>query len=105
MECGEGTSIFQGWISDNHVASAQILQGTSIFQGWINDNHVASAQILLKQQFPQLGGLDFTLKQETKSLKPLLPNSLQVIHVDGNHWAAASTVNCKREDIMIYTAV
>ena len=68
-------------------------------EGWINDNHVASAQILLK------GGLDFTLKQETKSLKPLLPNSLQVIHVDGNHWAAASTVNCKREDIMIYDSL
>ena len=72
---------------------------------WINDNHVASTQILLKQQFLQLGGLDFTLKQETKSLKPLLPNSLQVIHVDGNHWAAASTVNCKREDIMIYDSL
>ena len=74
-------------------------------EGWINDNHVASAQILRKEQFPHLGGLDFTLKQETKSLKPLLPNSLQVIHDDGNHWAAASTVNCKREDMTHYTAV
>ncbi len=71
---------------------------------WINDNHVAVSQILLKQQFPQLGGLDFTLKQETR-LKPLLPNSLQVIHLDNNHWAAASTVNCKTEDIILYDSI
>ena len=62
---------------------------------WINDNHIASAQILLKLQFTQLGGLDFTLKQENGSLNILSPNSLQVIYINGNHWAVVSTVHCK----------
>lgn len=65
---------------------------------------MSCATILLRQQFPDFGGLAFTVRQQ--SLKPLQPRSLQILHLDGNHWAAASTVNCTREtDILLYDSV
>lgn len=69
---------------------------------WLNDNHITCAQILLKHQFSQYGGLQCTVLQQTKSLKPLQADSLQILHTRGNHWIAVSTVSCTTEDITVY---
>ena len=71
---------------------------------WLNDNHMTCAQMLLKSQFPQYGGLQCTvLQQSIETLKPLLPNSLQIVHSHGNHWIAISTVNCETgTDLCLY---
>ena len=66
---------------------------------WLNDNHMTCAQKLIKNQFPQYNGLQNTILQQTKFLKPLLKNSLQILHTgenenNRNHWIAVSTVNC-----------
>ena len=62
------------------------------------------AQMLLKSQFPQYGGLQCTvLQQSIETLKPLLPNSLQIVHSHGNHWIAISIVNCETgTDLCLY---
>ena len=69
---------------------------------WLNDNHITCAQILLKCQFSQYGGLRCTVLQQTKSLKLLQADSLQILHTRGNHWIAVSTVNCTTGDITVY---
>ena len=74
---------------------------------WLNDNHMTCAQKLIKNQFPQYNGLQNTILQQTKFLKPLL-KSLQILHTgetenNRNHWIAVSTVNYnKKEDIIVY---
>ena len=62
------------------------------------------AQLLLKHQFPQYGGLYCTVLQQSKSLRPLSGQSLQILHTHGNHWIAVSTVNIEPdvEDIIVY---
>ena len=69
---------------------------------WLNDTHITCAQTLLEHQFPQYGGLQCTVLQQTKSLKSLPAESLQILHTRSNHWIAVSTVNCTKEDITVY---
>ena len=64
---------------------------------WLNDNHITCAQNLLKELFPEFGGLESTIKQQAGALKPLPLQGLQISHIDGNHWIAAPTVNCPHE--------
>ena len=58
----------------------------------LNDNHINAAQLLIKQSFPELGGL-----QNTFSKIPLEHSAtsmvVQIIHVNNNHWAALSSFN------------
>ena len=51
---------------------------------WLNDNHMTCTQKLIKNQFPQYNGLQNTILQQTKFLKPLLKNSLQIFHTGEN---------------------
>jgi hypothetical protein len=69
---------------------------------WLNDTHMTCAQTLLKHLFPQYGGLQCTVLQQTKSLKPLPEESLQILHTRGNHWIAVSTVNCTTVEVTVY---
>ena len=61
---------------------------------WLNDAHMSVFQYLLKTQFPQLNGLRSVLTQNLKntSLRPLPKDSIQILHVNGNHWIAVSTM-------------
>lgn len=74
---------------------------------WLNDYHIACAQTLLKSQFPQLGGLQPTIGQG-KYLKqlPMDCDSIQVLFIAGNHWAAVSTMNCaKGKELVFYDSL
>ena len=74
---------------------------------WLNDYHIACAQTLLKSQFPQLGGLQPTIGQE-KYLKqlPMDCDSIQVLFIARNHWAAVSTMNCaKGKELVFYDSL
>ena len=57
----------------------------------LSDLHINASQELLKEQFKHINGLQSTLFQ----LKRPLANTsdiLQIIHVNGNHWAVVSTI-------------
>ena len=76
---------------------------------WLNDNHMLCAQRLLQRQFPQLGGLKPTSLQLVGPLKPFPSESqsLQILHVNRDHWIAVSTVGCTAdtddsEDIIVF---
>ena len=53
---------------------------------------MGALQALLKSQFPHFGGLrDPILQLSEKTKLSLCPGSLQILHVDGNHWITVST--------------
>lgn len=101
----EAQSGSEVWIKLGHFFMYKSDQTVLLNQDkWLNDNHVSCAIILLKQQFPDFGGLAFTLKQQ--SLKPIESQSLQILLIYGNHWVAASTVNCTSDtDILLYDSL
>ena len=75
---------------------------------WLSDLHINAVQILLKQQFPQIGGLQNTVLLQSRShIKPFQSGvrSLQVVHINNNHWVVASTINCENADITIYDSL
>lgn len=78
---------------------------------WLNDNHVAVAQLLLKKQFPHITGLQPPVLQQAGPLKalPQGSQSLQILHVDDNHWLAVSTVDSSNDkteyDITVYDSI
>jgi len=54
------------------------------------DRHVNFAQRLLKGMFPEINGLRLTLLQDKEHKEPTM-NSMQILHVNGNHWVCAAT--------------
>ena len=61
--------------------------------GELNDKHINFAQSILKTQFEGIAGLQSTLLL-SELQTPLPLGALQIVHVRGNHWIAASTVGC-----------
>ena len=80
---------------------------------WLSDLHINAVQILLKQQYPQIGGLqNVVLLQSSKSTKPFTTSSHgspQVVPVNNNHWIVVSTLNCSTvtadHDITVYDSL
>ena len=76
----------------------KLLRQTSILTSseWLNDQHIDVAQTLIKQQYPHNHGLKPTILQGRNVLPK---DSLQILHIDGAHWVAASTFDTGDEDI------
>ena len=57
-------------------------------------------QSLLKTQFLHFNGLEDTvlLFHEDKKCGPICPETVQILHVDGNHWITVYFLGCKNGD-------
>ena len=66
---------------------------------WLSDAHMNAVQLLLKVQFPRINGLECTLKA---TCKPLSLGSLQILHVNGDHWITVTTCDCDGADIIVF---
>ena len=68
--------------------------------------NTASTCSLLKKQFPDFGGLQTTLLQQSSRALSQCNNAIQVIHLpDRKHWAVISTVDCDNNTIKYYSKV
>ena len=56
----------------------------------LTDKHINFAQRLLKLSFPEINLLRLTVVQD-KGYKEPTTNSIQILHVNGNHWICAAT--------------
>ena len=66
-----------------------------IMSAELSDRHINLAQKILKEQFPNLNGLNSTLLQlkQQKLTEDMVNNKLQIIHCsERHHWVTASTV-------------
>ena len=59
----------------------------------LDDMHMNVAQLLLKQSFPELGGLQNVLVNSKTPLKNSETGLVQILYVNNNHWAALSYFN------------
>ena len=71
--------------------------------GELNDKHINFAQSILKTQFEGIAGLQSTLLL-SELQTPLPLGALQIVHVRGNHWIAASTVGCV-DKVCVYNSL
>ena len=73
--------------------------------GELTDKHIQMAQYLIKCQFPLVGGLQNTLKQQ-QFVIGCTANTMQVIHCNRRkHWIIASTKGCPAGVIKVYDTI
>ena len=66
----------------------------------VNDGtHLSAMQCFLKEQFLQIKGLE-----DIALVRKILPESVQVLHVNVNHWLTVSTLNSS-VDVTIYDSL
>ena len=66
----------------------------------LTDKHINYAQRILKSMFPAINGLRLTLLQD-KPHKNSTSNSIQILHINGDHWVCATTVGTKKQ-VLVY---
>lgn len=66
----------------------------------LTGSQITVAQSLLKTQFPHFSGLEDTLFlfHDKRKHGPIFPETVQILHVDGNHWILVSSLGCKNKD-------
>ena len=71
----------------------------------LSDLDINAAQRILKQQFPNVNGLESTLYQikERKLTENQVKNKIQIIHcLHKEHWIVATTVGCEANVVKVY---
>jgi len=70
---------------------------------WLWGTHLSAVQLLLKQQFPDIKGLEdctFVLHEGNT----LVPGSVQILHVNSSHWLTVSTMD-PDSDVTVYDSL
>lgn len=74
----------------------------------LTDKYINLAQRILKEQFPELNGLNSTLLQlkQQRLTEAMVKNRLQIIFCpERHHWITASTVKCVPGVISLFKSV
>ena len=69
----------------------------------LTDTHMHAAQKLILHQFPTFQGLKNTLLNE--SIGFWTNNYIQIVHCQGCHWIAVSTIGCQPGEINVYDSL
>ena len=74
--------------------------------GQLTDRIINAACSLLKKQFPDFGGLQTTLLQQSSRGLSSCNNAIQIIHLpERKHWAVMSTIGCDSNTIKYYDSL
>ena len=68
---------------------------------WLDDVIINAGQKLLRQQFPDVGGLESTLAVTAKSCKTLSGGAIQIMHILSNHWTCIK-LNEDKTTVFLY---
>ena len=72
---------------------------------WITDTIVNAAQLLLRQQFPQLPGLQDVSLGQTMAFNVCAGEFVQILHTSQDHWLTVSTTGVKHPTVKIYDSL
>ena len=73
---------------------------------WLHDRHITAAQHLLKQQHPEVSGLQPTTLQLTRTFDVHWNcEFIQCLNVSSNHWVTVSTISCPPGVINVYDSM
>ena len=85
----EDSTVSKAWIKIKEICLHDSDRRTILSDGqWLYGTHLSAMQFFLKEQFPQVKGLE-----NTALVHKILPESVQVLHVNGNHWITVSTLD------------
>lgn len=72
---------------------------------WITDSIVNAAQQVLREQFPQLPGLQDVSLGPTMAFNIMPGEFLQILHTSQDHWLTISTIGVKHPTVKIYDSL
>ena len=72
---------------------------------WITDSIVNAAQQLLREQFPQLPGLQDISLGQTMAFNIIPGEFVQILHSSQDHWLTISTIGVKHPTVKIYDSL
>lgn len=76
---------------------------------WLTDEHINHAQSLLKEQFPDVCGLQDTLIFQAAEYGGMVGSPegqfIQILHINGNHWVCLTSIGCEPGKVNIYDSL
>ena len=63
-------------------------------RGWLNDRLINSWQILLKERFPDIGGLQNVDLARTLCFTQNEPSFVQILNTYDSHWVCMTSIGC-----------
>ena len=66
---------------------------------WLDSDHMRLAQQLLQDEHPHLDGFQSTLLSQNDGFCPVKGESVQIHHIDSNHWVTSSSIG---NEVAIY---
>ena len=76
-----------------------------VYGEWLTDTVIDAAQELLKERFPEIGGLQRTTLGQTLSYAVERGEFVQILNIRGNHWITTSSVGCSPNHLNIYDSI
>ena len=73
--------------------------------GWLNDDIINAARLMLKEQYPQVDGLQRTALAQKLAMEPQWGEFVQVLNVSQSHWVTISTIGCEPGAINVYNSL
>jgi len=77
---------------------------TSLGQ-WLNDDLIIATQNVLKEQFPEVGGLQASSLAQKLAMDPQPGEFVQVLNVSQSHWITVSTIGCPAGSVNVYDSL
>ena len=72
---------------------------------WLTDAVINAAQVLLKEHFPEMGGLQRTTLGHTLTYAVERGEFVQIVNVRGNHWITVSNIGCQLNHLNVYDSI
>ena len=72
---------------------------------WLCDYIIHASQMLLKNTYPNVGGLQNPLLAVNFSMEPCQKEFIQILNLNNNHWITVSTIGCSTSSINVYDSM
>ena len=76
-----------------------------VAEEWLTDAVIDAAQVLLKEGFPEMGGLQRTTLGHTLTYAVERGEFVQIVNVRGNHWITVSNIGCQLNHLNVYDSI
>ena len=74
-------------------------------RGWLNDRLINAGQILLKERFPDIGGLQNVDLARTLCFTQNEPSFVQILNTYDSHWVCVTSIGCKANMVKVYDSM
>ena len=72
---------------------------------WLDDDIIRASQYLLKEQFPEVGGLQSPVLAQKCAMEPQTGTFIQVLNASESHWFTISNIGCPQGSLKVYDSL